>query len=279
MPGLFTISTRYDDKAKSENRLTQVFAAAFNNSIIVRRTFLNLIGVDCCPSSCFIETQLQMSDSTRPDMVLYLNKNRDRFIVIESKTDLKIVEQKQLKGHESFAAKQCGSSEKFVLITLHSFKVRKNWTSVLWCDLVNRLELAKQSKAIDYFVCQELVEFFKEYGYMVPTVISVSSFKKASEFINKFRSPSPHANLDYMNELKNLTDFISKCMEQIVVSSGMKVEKKCISKKMSNWYFNENSKVRGITFGAKQPLSRTRNRITHVGLMLKETEPGNEDVV
>ena len=34
--GLFTECTRYNDKATSENRLTQVFAAAFNYSPTVR---------------------------------------------------------------------------------------------------------------------------------------------------------------------------------------------------------------------------------------------------
>lgn len=278
--GLFTECTRYNDDAASENRLTQVFAAAFNYSVIVRKIFFKLIGRKKSYETAFIATQQQEDGTSRPDMLIYLEENLQKFIVVESKTDLKQVSKTQLRRHKSFAKKK-GTAEKFVLISRYQYNVPNGWTSVLWYDLAQNLMKVnlgetEKSKPIDGFVCQNFVDFLKEYGYMKSTCITIKDFENASECIRRIRTKqTPSTSVTRLLDVQRISDFISFCLESVYKNSGIisdKVKRKSNAPVFSHWYEEKKRDDSKITLVIKQRIYNMRNGITHVSFMFQQMD-------
>ena len=278
--GLFTECTRYNDDAASENRLTQVFAAAFNYSAIVRKAFFKLVGCKKPCKTAFVATQLQEKGTSRPDMFVYLEENLRKFIVVESKTDLKQISKSQLKKHQSFAKKK-GIAEKLVLISRYQYNIPNGWTSVLWYDLaqnLTKLNLDKSEKSdfIDGFVCKNFVDFLKEYGYMKSTCITVENFENASKCINNIRmKQSPSTSVNKLLDVQRISDFLSFCMEYVNLNSDKiseKVKRKTNAPVFGYWYENGDRKGSKITLGVKQKINSLRNGVTHIGFMFRQLD-------
>lgn len=278
--GLFTECTRYNDAAASENRLTQVFAAAFNCSAMVRKTFFKLVGCKKPYKMAFVATQQQEKDSSRPDMLVYLEENLKKFIVVESKTDLKEISKNQLRRHRSFANKK-GGAEKLVLISRYRYNVPSGWTSVLWYDFaqdLTKLKLMKSenSDSIDGFVCKNFVEFLKEYGYMKSTCITIENFENASMCINNIRKKqSPSTSVTKLMDVQRISDFLSFCMEYVYQNSNViseKVYRKTNAPVFGYWYENGNRKDSKIILHVKQKINSMRNGATHIGFMLRQLD-------
>lgn len=274
--GLFTECTRYNDDAASENRLTQVFAAAFNYSATVRKVFFKLIGCKKPYNTAFVATQQQDDGTSRPDILVYLEESLQKFIVVESKTDLKQVSKTQLRRHKSFAKKK-GTAEKFVLISRHQYNIPDGWTSVLWYDLAQNLtKVNLKEQSIDSFVCQNFVDFLKEYGYMKSTCITIENFENASKCINNIRmKQSPPTSVNKLFDVQRISDFLSFCMEYVNLNSDKiyeKVKRKTYAPVFGYWYEIENRDDSKITLGVKQKINNMRNGVTHIGFMFQQLD-------
>lgn len=274
--GLFTECTRYNDEASSENRLTQVFAAAFNYSATVRKVFFELIGCKEPYNSAFVATQQQDEGSSRPDMLVYLEENLQKFIVVESKTDLKKISTNQLRRHKSYAKKK-GTAERFVLISRYQYNIPNGWTPVLWYDLAQDLmEVNLKEKSIDSFVCQNFVDFLKEYGYMKSTCITIENFEKASECIKRIRmKQTPSTSVTGLLDVQRISGFISLCLEYVNLNSDIiseKVKRKSKAPVFSYWYENEKRDDSKITLVIKQKINNMRNGVSHISFMFQQMD-------
>ena len=282
--GLFTECTRYNDKAASENRLTQVFAAAFNYSPTVRKTFLDLIGCNESSRDAFIATQQQLKGSSRPDMLVYLDGGLKKFIVIESKTDLKQIAKEQLDGHRFFAKKK-GMAEMFVLISRYRYDVPDGWRSVLWYDFTQKLQKKDKTfpDTIDEFVCHNFIDFLKEYGYMKSTSITTENFVSASRCIKNIRTKrTPSTSVSGLIDVQNVSDFMSFCMEYVNQNSK-KISDKTMRKSYSTvfgyWYERDCKDNCGLTLGIKQKINGMRNGADHIGFMMQQNLDEEADFV
>lgn len=294
MSNLFVEATRYDDKATSENRLTQVFAASFNNSSIVRRVFLKTIGVGYV-KECFIETQQQSAESSRPDMLLFLNNTKTEYCLIESKTESD-VSADQLRRHVEYS-KRNDSCKKLILITLHFANAPQNWISIHWNEVGEKinseLELLKQN-SVDFFIAQSFIEFLKEYGYMKPSYITVSCFKNAAEFVNTIRQKMPHKSkvkddcvsgemsiVDGISDLARISDFFTVVLEMFFETCEFKG--KHLNQTISHWFLSENKKEKNqtyaVTIGKKINMKGKRNKISGFGLHFQQRLEKTKDQI
>lgn len=286
MSNLFVEATRYDDKATSENRLTQVFAASFNNSSIVRRVFLKTIGIGYV-KECFIETQQQSAESSRPDMLLFLNNTKTEYCLIESKTESD-VSVDQLRRHIEYS-KRNGSCKKLILITLHCANAPQNWISIHWNEVGEKinseLERLKQN-SVDCFVAQSFIEFLKEYSYMKPSYITVSGFEIAAEFVNTIRQKKPSKTyvgqkkprksiVDGIYELARISDFFTLVLEMLFETSDFKGKKQ--KQSLGHWYLNEEKDQAAVTIGKLITVENKRNKISGFGLHFQQKLREEED--
>lgn len=117
---------------------------------------------------CFVDTQQQKAESSRPDMLLFLNKTKENNCLIESKTAFD-VDKNQLRRHAEFS-KVNGCCKKYILITLHYAKAPSNWIEI--GEIIkSKLEHLNRN-SIDSFIAQCFIEFLKEHNYMRPSRIT-----------------------------------------------------------------------------------------------------------
>jgi len=168
----------------SEDRLTQIFSASFNNSKEFRKIFLNLIGVGT-RQDLRSETQKQYGDSKLDVLILKENKP---YIVIENKVD-STVYASQLRKYNSIKAVK---NAKKVLIVKHlpDRKIPKQWKVIHWVDLYMELSKLLENRdlpEIDKFICSNFASYLKEMGMYIPPKISKKDFYEMCEFIKRIR--------------------------------------------------------------------------------------------
>ena len=179
-----------DYRSYTEDRLTQITAACFNQSIAFRKIFLTFLGVSkkIVPSKCTARTQI--STVGRLDLAIY-NGGRIAAIV-ENKVDAPL-HPNQLKNYSS--DRDLKSAKKIALVKNYFPHDRAygEWEILHWRDYYLALfELVKSPKklsAIDKFIAQNFINYLENANMHVPTRISKSAMNALAKALHRLRYP------------------------------------------------------------------------------------------
>lgn len=186
--GLFVQMLEGDYGNYSEDRLTQITAACFNQSVAFRNIFLTFLGVSkkLVPSKCTARTQI--STVGRLDLAIY---SGSRIVaIVENKVDAPL-HPNQLKNYSSDMGLK--SAKKIALVKNYFPHDRAygEWEILHWRDfylaLVGRVGASKYLPAIDNFIAQNFINYLENANMHVPTRISKSAMNALAKTLHGLR--------------------------------------------------------------------------------------------
>lgn len=219
---------KYDVPARHEDRLTQVFAATFNNSRHFRRASLKFFGVPAA-NHCTCVTQAPTSDrKSRPDMIVL--RDDKPYLVIESKLDARATLHQQ--------AKHLGARAEYSILLTRDPIVGKNihgrFTKRTWSDLVSAVLKASPAvrDPVEKFLINEFMLFAKECGLVMPDKILQSELDSAAKFFTEIRlRSSTQMSLGKHRPFESLVN-ISNFFERVLLKLR---EEPTLSKKVASF--------------------------------------------
>ncbi|HVS33984.1 MAG TPA: hypothetical protein VMS17_00255 [Gemmataceae bacterium] len=262
---------------QSEDRLTQVFCACFNNSRRFRELFLRFIRYKRGAGHFRARTQQQYAirgASCRAD-ILIGEAGSLPAIVVENKIDAPLKAQ-QLKNY-NLVGDFCDTRK--IALVKHYFEMEyvDPWKIKHWADFHSVLTTSRSGgNAIDSFVLREFVELLEELGMARALVITKKRLQELAQFIKSIREPKPYLHLPLVTPFETAADYLGM-LEDIV--NQMQEEpffRKRLGKKArfspwlgSWWYGNDAAKNRHPWLGVEISLRKVYKRIAaiHTGIL------------
>lgn len=208
-------SLKYNVPAFHEDRLTQVVAATFNESVSFQRIFLRFLGVPYI-SGLIAKTQVvDESAPSRPDLILFLETAP--YVLIESKVQARSSTDQQ-KRHGRMKAKH------FFLIARDPVplsgldrKFRKTTWSEFFSFLIRRG--ANAGSPVDKFLIEKLINFGRESRMLMPDRISKDDFDNANTFLTQLRLCAfPIQSFERktpFNSLETISLFLERALDKV----------------------------------------------------------------
>jgi hypothetical protein len=211
-----TISNSYD--SYSENRLTQIFSATFNNSNSFKKSFLKLIsskvnGIKYNDINTIVsQTQVSFNNDSIIDMIIYDDNNA--IIVIENKIDADFGNN-QLEKYDNIIDLQ--NTIKIILVKYYYNEKNTNWIEFHWIDIYKILfELINNRiDENEYFILNEFMFHLKELNMYIQPIITISELEKLKEGIINLRSDKPSFSLAN-GSIFEIANSILKYFEEII---------------------------------------------------------------
>jgi hypothetical protein len=200
----------------SEDRLTQVFCACFNNSRRFRQLFLRFIGYKRAGGRFHASTQEQYAirgASCRADILIGKPGFRPS-IVVESKIDSPL-KPSQLKAYNRVG--DFSGARKIALVK-HYFAMERvrGWTILHWADFHSTLKVSRPvSSPVESFVLRAFVELLEELGMARALVIERERLRDLAQFMKTIREPKPARHLGSKTPFETATEYLGM-LEEIV---------------------------------------------------------------
>lgn len=178
---LKSISGRYNDY--DENRLSRIFCASFNNSIVFRNTFLQFIENECREELvCDIEWK-------NMDIVMFKkgaqSSNRKPIIVIENKTE-DVLKKGQLKRYNKIPdVKKLKRNSKIALVKYFFHFSMDDWTILHWSEFYRELHQKLNTKidSKEKFIIDNFINYLKVNNMALVEKINKEDLNKLADFI------------------------------------------------------------------------------------------------
>ncbi len=201
---------------RSEDRLTQVFCACFNNSRRFREMFLRFIGQKTGAGQFRARTQEQYAirgTFCRADILI--GKPGDQpSIVIENKIEAPLTAQ-QLKTYNRVS--EFCDARKLALVK-HYFEMESvpDWAVLHWADFHSELMASRSVKdPIDSFVLGEFVQLLEELGMARALEIKREQLRELAKFMKVVREPKRGQHLGSVTPFETASDYLGM-LEDIV---------------------------------------------------------------
>lgn len=204
---------RYNVPAFHEDRLTQIIAATFNESVFFRKELLKFFGV---PYKSNLAARTQVTNnigSSRPDLIIFHAERP--YIVFESKIDAPSDRLQQFR-HKNI---KCDYYILVVRDPTHESLVERSFRIKTWFDLFSHIQTTaeKAPSEIDKFICRKLIEYAKESGLLLPDRISVGDFQSACALLTEIRlRKNPNLAFEKENPFKALDNISMFLMRSIL---------------------------------------------------------------
>jgi hypothetical protein len=201
---------------QSEDRLTQVFCACFNNSHRFRQLFLKFISQKGGAGTFRATTQEQYAirgASCRADILIGKPGNQPS-IVVENKIDSPLTPH-QLRTYNRIP--QFHPARKIALVK-HYFEMEQvpGWDILHWADFHSTLKLSRPAVTpIDAFIVSEFVELLEELGMARALVIERKRLGELARFMKTLRGPKLHHPLGSETPFETATAYLGM-VEDIV---------------------------------------------------------------
>jgi len=201
---------------QSEDRLTQVFCACFNNSRRFRQLFFQFIGFKGGAGAVRATTQEQYAIrglSCRADLLIGI-PGCEPSIVVENKIDSPLTPH-QLKTYDR-VPDFCDARK--IALVKHYFEMERVgvWRVLHWADFHSTLVVSRPvGDAIDSFILREFVKFLEELGMARALLIERKRLRELARFMKTVREPKPHHPLASVTPFQTATDYLGM-LEDIV---------------------------------------------------------------
>jgi hypothetical protein len=228
----------------SEDRLTQVFCACFNNSQRFRHLFLRFIGYRGRAGHFRARTQEQYAirgTACRADILIGEPGNTPS-IVVENKIDCPLTA-RQLKNYNR--VNEFRHARKIALVK-HYFEMEQvdGWKVLHWADFQSKLS-TPATAPIDSFVAGEFAELLEELGMARALIIERKRLQELAQFMKAVRGPKPNQKLRGISPFETAADYLDM-LEDIV--NQMREEpffRKRLGKKAQfapwlSWWYDDN---------------------------------------
>lgn len=244
-------SLRGDHDFGSENRLTQVFSAAFNVSTKFRQYFLAFVHHKPLYGAT-AETQISFlqREQRRPDICI--RTARTIKVVIENKVDSPLTV-RQLRSYSGINGLRHARKIAMVKHFFEPFSTVKDWSIYHWGDFYRFLEARIrhiQPDQTDYFIIRNFLNYLETVGMKTPTRITKAELQMLAKAIFQLRnSKSPSFSLKkpvfeiankYVDMLESVVNLLRTEKAKTVRSRLGKAYR--FNPSISNWYVDDSEK-------------------------------------
>jgi hypothetical protein len=213
--------TKYSDKPDSENRLSQIFSATFNNSEIFKKIFFKIIDYKYEVLEKY-NSQTQISyfdDNSRFDICIY-DKDENISILIENKIESALTTN-QLKKYDKID--NIKKSLKLAIVRYYFDEIDfEGWKILHWSDLYREITDSLDDYKIndvDLFIIKQFLSHLEMLNMYVLPKIDKSDFKDFCDALVEIRN---NQKLSFSLKSKNIFstgETIIKYFEEIVEMS------------------------------------------------------------
>jgi len=202
---------------KSEDRLSQIFAATFNESVYFRKLLLKFLSCKLDSKNLIAQTQqtvIAKSGRGRLD-ILILDSRKSPKLIIENKVDAPLLAD-QLKLYNQVTSLR--KIQKFAFVK-HFFQFSRPpfWEVRHWSEFHGFLQAQPVAKlATDHFLIYNFLQHLKEMGMSRITRIENIELKKLAEAVMKLRGRElPEISLAPFDIFETASQYVSM-LEQLV---------------------------------------------------------------
>jgi len=259
----------------SEDRLSQIFSASFNNSSLFRKVFLNtILGQSKNYSESSARTQINYGlkgQALRIDIILY--QHNKPYLVIENKVDAPLFIE-QLHNYDKI--KELSKCKKVALVK-HYFDPAPYgaWNIFHWSDLYSAFKKTIKKgivDPVDKFVILNFLEHLEEMKMTNIIKISKVDLVNFSQGLNSLRTmPSPYLSLTTKNIFETGSQLLSILEDIIEMVRQEKELTKFIgrnprfSPRIGSWAEYEDTKFENMSISVGFSVPKTKNEIKYIG--------------
>lgn len=279
----------------SEDRLSNIFSATFNNSKFFRKFFLEFIGSKLNYKNLISNTRCTYYNDIEkciPDIIIF--KNDIEKIIIENKIELALTS-KQLQSYSKI--KEISSAEKLALVKYYFPPDNyQHWKILHWSTLYYEItkKLNKNLKSIsdlEQFIIKQFLKHLENLNMDIPEDVKKEEFKllcKGFRLLKKPITDLPQKSLHFFN----IVNIFIKYFEEIVNYTKTdpifrnKIGKNYQSNPYINhlWYWKsekDKTKIYFTRFGILITLNKEINQIKKIGIeiIIDNEMKGNGDAI
>lgn len=175
---------------EGEDRISQIFSASFNHSVIFQRAVMQFFNLSF-QAELHSDTQITYTVNDRPAKLdILIKKSNSNLIVVENKIDAPLTKQQLSKYDKVSAIKKC---KKYCFVKHYKTisEISKTWNICYWGDFYIRLVSLEEKD----FVTNNFIAILKKYDMERPSVIKKTDLKNLSKAFHSIRYENrPHFN-------------------------------------------------------------------------------------
>lgn len=265
-----------DYPSYNEDRLSQVFSASFNNSVLFKKVFLSHIKIQYKSlSDYYSKTQINfgtLNGEARIDIVIF--KKKKPVIIIENKVNAPL-KMKQLNKYNSIEELKGCLKLAIVKHYFEDFTQNTYWKILHWSDLfqIFKTRLEKGiSNQIDAYIVTNFMEHLELMKMSRINKISNIDLTNFADTINAIRTEGmPSISLTSKNIFETGTQILSMLEEIINLTRQESLLLKKIGKnfryspRLDYWYQDELLDNNNLMISANITISNSTNNVKFIG--------------
>jgi hypothetical protein len=272
---LEAISNGY--KFNSENRLTQVFCATFNNSSIFRKIFASFVKMKL-PSNSYATTQtrylLKNDENGILDIAIYKKNSEHPLLIIENKIEADLTFE-QLKKYNKLVG--INKVKKIAIVKYFFLDIdqRLNWSVYRWSEFYEHI-MKKLDKLkippLHEFIISNFLDYLKEIGMSSILSIAKNDLSLLAEILYQMRCNNKPLCCIRKEPFKVASYYIQMLEDIVFNMHADPIIHKRLAKRLvfspwlSGWYDDEKTEKRkNLWIGFEIQLAKPYNRIHRIG--------------
>jgi len=257
----------------SEDRLSQLFSASFNNSPKFRKLFYNFSKIRPFPDPHAITQQCDQGKMGKGRLDICIYDGKKERILIENKIDAPLFV-KQLTKYSHIHPKHSVKRIALVKNFFEPFADNKGWKILHWGDFYRHLNTGLSRcgvETLDYFIINNFKTHMEEIGMKTVTRITKSELLGLAKAVYKMRSPK-HCNFSLkipafeiaVRYIKMLKHIVEMTKAEPLIRSAVKKNYR-FTPWCYGWYTDTKADRYHFMIGADIRLKRRNHRVVCVG--------------